>query len=104
MIGYEDQTVHVSVMAKSIDFIQERYDTYTSSSDLNTFVDVNGGNPPNMSLQTSDGQERSLSELRMNHLGDIFEIGVEFDLHDVMMQTQHSLKPAKPKTTLYKYK
>ena len=90
-------------MAKSIDFVQDRYDTYTSAADLNTFVDVNG-NPPNMSLQSSDTQERSLSELRMNNLGDIFEIGVEFDLHDVMMQTQHSLKPAKPKQTLYKYK
>ena len=73
-------------MAKSIDFVQDRMDTYTSSADLNTFVDVNG-NPPNMSLQSSDTQERSLSELRMNHLGDIFEISVEFDLHDVMMQT-----------------
>ena len=36
--------------------------------------------------------------------GDLFEISVEFDLHSVMAQTYHSMRPVRPKNTIRKYK
>ena len=36
--------------------------------------------------------------------GDLFEVSAEFDLHSVMAQTYHSMRPVRPKTVLRKYK
>ena len=47
MIGFEDQSLEVTVVAKSLEVIQERFDTYNTYSDLN--ID---SAPPNTSLQT----------------------------------------------------
>ena len=35
---------------------------------------------------------------------ELFEASVEFDLHSVMAQTQHSMRPVRPKNILRKYR
>ena len=84
--------VKVTLVAKSMQEVAMRYDTYN-----------------NLIAQSPKAEENASAEgmfvepIRQQR-GDLFEITVEFDLHSVMAQTYHSMRPVRPKNTIRKYK
>ena len=89
-LGQADQTVTVTLVAKSMQEMANRYDTYKNL----IAESPRGGDTPE-----GNGMER----VRQTQ-GDLFEISAEFDLHSVMASTYHSMRPVKPKAILRKVK
>lgn len=79
-LGYSDQKVLVTVVARPLEAKPERRDTL-------------GEPEPAESLPSFKSYE-----------GDLFEVCAEFDLHSVMATTETNIQPAKPVNVLRKYK
>ena len=80
-LGYSDQKVQITVVARPIEEKPERYGTY-------------GEIEP----------EEAISPSFKSYEGDLFEVCNEFDLHSVMAATETSIQPAKPVNVIRKYK
>ena len=93
LLGQVDQTVQVTLVAKSMQEVAQRYDTYN-----NMLAE---------SPKAGDGSAEATDsaffvEKPVRH--DLFEVQVEFDLHSVIAQTYNSMRPARPLKVLRKYK
>ena len=85
-LGYSDQKVQMTIVARPMDEAPARLDTYDDQG--------NTGTP----------EEDNTDKKFKPYEGDLFEVCTEFDLHSVMAQTTRSLRPAKPVNTIRKYK
>ena len=86
----------VTMVAKSMQEVAMRYDTYKNEI----------AQSPTTSTSQSTSLESNLfvEPVRKVVPGDLFEVTAEFDLHSVMAQTCHSMRPVRPKNLIRKYK
>lgn len=88
----------MTVVAKSMQEVAMRYDTYANLIAQSPKAAEAGGEG------TDPTDNGFFNEPMRQTPADLFEVSVDFDLHSVMAQTYHSMRPVKPKTTLRKYK
>ena len=94
------------MVAKTMKEVAMRYDTYRNEiaqSPLATTTSLQSTSTES-NLFVEPVTRKATISANSVPAGDLFEVTTEFDLHSVMAQTYHSMRPIRPKQIIRKYK